>query len=86
MEEAKLLLESDIIKFCDVHKLDLQVSSCVNSRLVSRSVGHAVLPELIRLMKAKAATDPDIPSAVERYASRLDEKAPTLTFSENDLS
>ena len=85
-EEAKLLSESDVINFCDVHKLDLQVSSCVKCRLVSRSVGRAVFPELIRLMKAKAAGDSDIPSAAECYTSRLDEKQPTLTFTESDLS
>ena len=68
VEEAKLLMETDIIKFCDTHKLDLLVSSCVTCRLVSRSVGRAVLPELIRLMKAKAAADSDIPSAAEHYA------------------
>ena len=78
-------METNIIKFCDIHKLDLLVSSCVKCRLVSRSVGRTVLPELIRLMRAKAATDSDIPSAAEHYASRLDEKAPTLMFSESDL-
>ena len=85
-EEANLLLESDVIKFCDVNKLDLLISSCVKYRLVSRSIGCAVLPELIRLMKAKAAGDASIPSAADRYASRLDEKPPTLTFTESDLS
>ena len=79
-------MECDIIKFCDKHKLDLLASSCLKSRLVSRSMGKAVLPELIRLMKVKASTDSDIPSAAERYASRLDERAPTFTFTESDIS
>ena len=37
-------------------------------------------------MKAKATGDSNIPSAAECYASRLDEKSPTLTFTESDLS
>ena len=78
-------MESDVIKFCEEHKLDLQTSSCLKCRLVSRSVGKAVLPEFLRLMKAKASFD-SIPSAAERYASRLDERAPTLTFTESDLA
>ena len=78
-------MESDVIKFCEEHKLDLQVSSCLKCWLVLRSVGKAVLPELLRLMKAKAAPH-FIPSAAERYASRLDEKPLTLTFTENDLA
>ena len=78
-------MESDVISFCEVHKLDLDVTSCLKCRLVERSVGKAVLPEFLRLMKAKAAPD-FIPSAAERYASRLDEKLPTLTFTENDLA
>ena len=65
-------MEQDVIKFCDEHKLDLLASSCIKCRLVSRSMGKAVLPELIRLMKAKASSDSDIPSAAERYPSRLD--------------
>ena len=52
-EEAKLLLESDVIKFCEEHNLDVQPSSCLKCKLVTRSVGKAVLPELIRLKKAK---------------------------------
>ena len=67
VEEAKLLMESDIIKFCDVHKLDLLVSTCVKCRLVSRSVGRTVLHELIRMMKAKTVSDSDIPSTAGRY-------------------
>ena len=38
------------------------------------------------MIKEKVASSDDIPSAVEHYAIRLDEKAPTLTFSESDLS
>ena len=86
VEEAKLLMESDVIKFCDTHRLDLQVTDCVKCRLVSRSVGRSVLPELIKLMKAKDDTDTGVPSAAERYADRLDAKPPTLSFSEVDLS
>ena len=79
-EEAKLLLESDVIKFCEEHSLDVQPSSCLKCKLVTRSVGKAVLPELIRLKKAKDSVSDSIPSAAERYASRLDKRAPTLTF------
>ena len=86
VEEARLLMEQDVIKFCDEHKLDVLASSCVKCHLVSRCVVKAVLPELIRLMKAKAVSNSDIPSAAKRYTSRLDEKALTLTFSDSDLS
>ena len=86
VEEAWLLVEQDMVKFCDIHNLDLLASSCVKYHLVSRTVGRAILPEVIRLMKAKAAANVDIPSAAERYASRLDEKTLTLTFSKSDLS
>ena len=85
VEEARLLLESDIIRFCDQHKLDLQ-ASCQIFKLVTRSVGKAVLPELLRLRKAKDSASNSIPSAAERNASRLDERAPTLTFTESDLT
>ena len=54
--------------------------------LVSRTVGRTVLPEVIKLLRAKAASTTDIPSAAERYAARLDEKSPTLTLSESDLA
>ena len=86
VEEAKLLLESDIIKFCEEHNLDIQPSSCIKCKLVTRSVGKAVLPELLRLRKAKDSASDSIPSAAERYASRLDKRAPTLTFTESDLT
>ena len=85
IEEAKLLLESDIIKFCSDHGLDIQPSSCTKCKLVTRSVGKAVLPELIKLKKAKVSAAGSVPSAAERFASRLDERPPTLTFTETDL-
>ena len=86
MEEAWLLVEQDMVKFCDVHNLNLEVSSCVKCHLVSWTVGKAILHEVIRLMKAKASSTSDILSTAERYAARIDEKTPTLTFSESDLS
>ena len=86
VEEAKLLLESDIIKFCGEHSLDIQPSSCTKCKLVTRSVGKAVLPELLRLKKAKDSAADSIPSAAKRYASRLDKRPPTLTFTETDLA
>ena len=46
----------------------------------------AILTELVKLMKAKAAAGSDIPAAAERFAARLDEKPPTLTFSDGDMS
>ena len=55
-------------------------------RLVSRTVGRNVLPEVIKLLRAKAASTSDILSAAERYAARLDEKPPSLTLTESDLS
>ena len=86
MEEAKLLLEANLIKFCDTHKLDLLPSSCTVCRLVSRTVRGAILTELVKLMKAKAAASSDIPAAAERFTTRIDEKPPTLTFSDSDMS
>ena len=80
------MLEANVIKFCETHKLDLLPSSCTTCRLVSRTVRSAVLPELIRLMKAKAAAGSDILAAAERFAARIDEKPPTLTFSESNMS
>ena len=82
----KLLLEADIIKFCGEHSLDIQPSSCIKCKLVTRSMGRDVLPELLRLRKAKDSASDSIPSAAERYASRLDERPPTLTFTETDLA
>ena len=74
-----------MVKMCDIHHLDIQTSDCVKCRLVSRTVGR-ILPEVIKLLRAKAAFSSDIPSAVERYAARIDEKSPTLTFSKSDLA
>ena len=74
-----------MVKMCDIHHLDIQTSDCVKCRLVSRTVGR-ILPEVIKLLRAKAASSSDIPSSVERYAARIDEKSPTLTFSESDLA
>ena len=45
-----------------------------------------MLPELVKLMKAKAAAGSDIPAAAERFAARIDEKPPTLMFSDRDMS
>ena len=50
------------------------------------TVGRNVNPEVIKLLRAKAASTSDILSAAERYAARLDEKSPTLTLSESDLA
>ena len=87
MEEARLLVEQDMVKLCDTHNLDIQPGAvCVKCRLVTRTVGRNVLPEVIKLLRAKAASTSDIPSAAERYAARLDEKSPTLTLSESDLA
>ena len=49
-------------------------------------MGRNVLPEVIKLLKAKAASTTDILSAAERYATRLDDKPPTLTLTESNLS
>ena len=61
-------------------------STCVTCRLVSRTVRGPVLPELIKLLKAKAAAATEIPAAAQRFATRIDEKPPTLTFSGSDMS
>ena len=82
VEEAKLLLEAGVIKFCDDHKVNIAPSTCVTCRLVSRTVRGPVLPELIKLIKAKAAGATEIPAAAQRFATRIDEKPPTLTLSE----
>ena len=76
-----------MFKLCDVHNLDVQPGTiCTKCRLVSRTVGKHVMPEVIRLLREKAVSTSDIPSAAERYAARLDEKSPTLTLSESDLA
>merc|ERR1712089_89228 len=72
---------------CDTHGLDVQPgSACTKCQLLTRTVGKHVLPEVLRILREKAASTSDIPPAVERYAGRLDEKSPTLTFSESDLA
>ena len=42
--------------------------------------------ELVKLMKAKAAASSDIPAAAERFTTRIDEKPPTITISDSDMS
>ena len=85
VEEACLLVEQDMVKLYDTRKLDIQPGAdCVKCRLVSRTVGRNVLPEVIKLLRAKAASTTDIPSTAERYATRLDDKPPTLTLMESD--
>ena len=37
VKEAKLLLDAGVIKFCDEHKVAMAPSTCVTSRLVSRT-------------------------------------------------
>ena len=87
LEEARLLVEHGMVKLCDVHNLDVQPgSSCTKCRLATRTVGKHVMPEVIKLLREKAVSTSDIPSAAERYAARLDEKSPTLTLSESDLA
>ena len=87
LEEARLLVEHNMFKLCDTHGLDVQPgSACTKCQLLTRTVGKHVLPEVLRILKQKAASTSDIPPAVERYAGRLDEKSPTLTFSESDLA
>ena len=76
-----LLLAAGVIKLCDEHKVDMAPSTCVTCRLVSRTVRGPVLPELIRLIKAKSAAA----AAAQRFATRIDEKPPTLTLSESDM-
>ena len=45
------MLEAGVIRFCDEHKIDMVLSTCVTCRLVSRTVRGPVLPELIKLFK-----------------------------------
>ena len=52
VEEAKLLVEAAVIKFCDEHKIDMALSTCVICRLVSRFLRGPMLPELIKLFRA----------------------------------
>ena len=86
VEEAKLLLAAGVIKLCEEHTVDMAPSTCVTCRLVSRTVRGPVLPELIKLIKAKSAAAAEIPAAAQRFATRIDEKPPTLTLSESDMS
>ena len=41
---------------------------------------------LIKLLKAKAAAGLVVPATAERFVVRFDEKPPTWTFSEGDMS
>ena len=66
------MLEAGVIKFCDVHKIDMALSTCVTCRLVSRTVRGPVLPKLIELFKAKAAAATGFPAAALRFATRID--------------
>ena len=86
VEEAKLLLEAGVIKFCDEHMVDMAPTTCVTCRLVTRTVRGPVLPELIKLVKDKTAVATEIPAAAQRFAVRIDERPPTLTLSESDMS
>ena len=87
MEEARLLLESGIVKFCEVHGTSLAASTWTLCRLVSRMVKPAVLTQLVRLVAEKdGETAAEIPSAADRFAVRLDSKPATLTLSESDMA
>ena len=87
IEEARLLLESGIVKFCDAHGTSLAASTCTPCRLVSRMVKPAVLTQLVRLVAEKdGETAAEIPSAADRFAVRLDSKPATLTLSESDMA
>ena len=52
IEEARLLLESGIVKFCDAHGTSLAASTCTPCRLVSRMVKPAVLTQLVKHISA----------------------------------
>ena len=87
VEEARLLLESGVVKFCELHGTGLVASTCTPCRLVSRMVKPTVLTQLVRLVAEKdGETVADIPSAADRFAVRLDSKPPTLTLSESDMT
>ena len=85
-EEAKLLFESGVVKLCDDHKADIVPLECVACRMVSRTVRAPVLKEFIRLSKGKSLATTQIPTAASRFATRIDVKPPTLTFSEQDMT
>ena len=53
-EEARLLLESGVVKLIDDHGVDLVPMDCVSCRMVSRTVRAPVLTEFIRLTKGKS--------------------------------
>ena len=53
IEEARLLLGSGVVKFCEVHGTSLVASTCTPCRLVSRMVKPAVLTQLVRLLAEK---------------------------------
>ena len=87
IEEARLLLESGIVKFCEAHGTSLAASTCTPCRLVSRMVKPAVLTQLVRLAAEKGGEiAAEIPSAADRFAVRLDSKPATLTLSESDMA
>ena len=85
-EEARLLMESGVVKLCADHGADLVPVDCVSCRMVSRTVRAPVLTEFIRLSKGKSVMAAQIPGAASRFATRIDEKTPTLTFTEQDMA
>ena len=86
LEEARLLFEASVVKLCEEHKSDPVPTSCVTCRLVTRAVKPAVLVELMRLHKGKDDLASEIPTAAARFSVRIDEKPPTLTLTEGDLT
>ena len=61
LEEARLLVEHNMFKLCDVHCLDVQPgSACTKCQLLTRTVGKQVLPEVIRLLREKAASTSEV--------------------------
>ena len=85
-EEAKLLFEAAVLKLCDEHKVDMASTTHVTCRLVSRTVRAPVLFELIKLAKSQSVAASVIPAAATRFVTRIDEKPPTLTLSDSDMS
>ena len=86
MEEARLLLEAGVVKFCEQHGTSVAATSCTTCRLVSRMVKPAVLTQLVRLVAEKVAATAEIPSAADRFATRIDSKPATLTLSDGDMT
>ena len=75
------------MKFCEVHGTSLAASACIPCRLVSRMVKPTVLAQLVKLVAEKGGeTAAEIPSAVDRFAVRLDSKPATLTLTESDMA